>query len=65
MVSRMETVSTLTTRKAAERLGITVRQMHTLIARGDLEPAGRLDPPTGTYFFNASDIEDYAAEVAS
>lgn len=55
-------VSTLTTRKVAERLGLTVRQVHTLIANGDLEPVGRLDPPTGTYFFAEKDVERYAEQ---
>lgn len=54
-------VSTLTTRKVADRLGITVRQVHTLIARGDLTPAGRLDPPTGTYFFAEAEVDRFAA----
>lgn len=56
-------IPTLTTRKVADRLGITVRQVHTLIANGDLSPVSRLDPPTGTYFFAESEVERFAATL--
>ena len=54
-------VPTLTTRNVADRLGVTVRQVHTLVRRGDLTPVGRLDPPTGTYFFTEAEVDKYAA----
>lgn len=54
-------IPTLTTRKVAKRLGLTVRQVHTLIANGELTPVARLDPPTGTYFFAESEVDRFAA----
>ncbi len=58
----------LTTRKVAQRLGVTVRQVHGLVERGELAPVTRLDPPTGPLFFSPEDvaaIEAKRAEVAS
>lgn len=57
-------VPLLTTRNVADRLGVTVRQVHTLIANGHLTPVSRLDPPTGTYFFAEAEVDRFAATRA-
>lgn len=62
MVSNM--LNVMTTKKVAERLGISVRRVHHLVARGDLMPISRLDPPRGALFFAESDVERFAAERA-
>ena len=52
----------LTTRKVAQRLGVTVRQVHGLVERGELAPVTRLDPPTGPLFFSEEDVAKLEAE---
>lgn len=50
------TADLLGTTEAAERLGVSVRTVHRLVARGNLTPAGKLPGDTGAYLFDAADI---------
>lgn len=53
----------LTTQQAAERLGLSVRQLHYLIDSKRLHPAFKAPGKRGAFFFHQSDIE--ALAVAS
>lgn len=51
----------LTTKEVAERLGVSVAKVHRLIGKGILTPATRADGQTGSYYFEASQIEQVAS----
>ena len=55
----------LTTKQAADQLGVSVRRVHTIVANGDLVPVARLDPPRGALFFAPSDIDTLEANLAA
>lgn len=62
----MLTDSTLTTRQVAERLGVNVRRVHSLVEKGELSPT-RIEElgPRGPLFFTAEDIAAYEARKAA
>lgn len=53
----------LGTTEAAERLGLSVRTIHRLVARGHLSPATKLPGSTGAYLFAAADVDTLAAAL--
>jgi DNA-binding transcriptional MerR regulator len=58
------TSAPITTRAAAARLGVTVRQVHYLIETGRLAPTMKGNGPRGPMFFDPADI-DALVEVSS
>lgn len=53
---------TLTTREAADQLGITVRQFHGLASKHDLIPARELPGIRGAKFWRVSDVVRLASK---
>lgn len=60
----LSTVESLTSREAAERLGITVRQWHGLVAKHKLQPVRELPGLRGAKFWAVEDVDSLRA-VAS
>lgn len=59
-------ISALTTRQVADRLGVNVRKVHTLVAQGRLTGAKLIgDGPRSPLFFEPADVERLAAELAT
>ena len=58
-------VRPLTTRQAADRLGVSVWTIHGLVRNGKLAPLYKLEGTTGAYAFDPADVERIATEVAS
>lgn len=54
-----------TTRQVADRCGVSVRQVHALIAKGVITPVGKLDGVRGAYLFDPKDVDRLAAELAA
>lgn len=48
-----------TSAQAARKLGVTVRYVSTLVARGKLEPAAKLPGETGAYLFADAELDRY------
>lgn len=57
------TADLLGTTEAAERLGVSVRTIHRLVARGHLTPATKLPGSTGAYLFAAADVAALATHL--
>lgn len=55
--------ATLTTREAAERLGVTVRSFHWLATKHRLDPARSLPGIRGAKFWKRSDIDRLGAKL--
>lgn len=55
----------LTTRQVADRLGVNVRRVHTLVTNGVLVPASRLDGPRGALFFLPEAVSACEARFAA
>jgi excisionase family DNA binding protein len=56
------TKALLTSRQAAERLGVDLRTVHRMAGAGRLPPAGKLPGRTGAYLFDVAVIDDAARE---
>lgn len=66
ILSDMSNVSThVTTRVAAERLGISVRTVNRWVELGKLKPAYEVSGKGGFRVFDVADIDAIAAERAS
>jgi excisionase family DNA binding protein len=48
---------TLTTREAADRLGVPLSTFHNFIRKGRIEPARKLSGRTGTYLFHPAAVD--------
>lgn len=57
------TADLLGTTEAAERLGVSVRTIHRLVARGHLAPAAKLPGSTGAYLFTSADVAAIATTL--
>jgi excisionase family DNA binding protein len=55
----------LSTKQAAERMGVSVSTISRLVASRKLTPALRLEGKTGPMFFNQEDVESAITEAAS
>ncbi len=53
----------VTAAEAANRLGVSIRTIHRLVARGDLAPARKLPGATGAYLFDADDVTAAAIKL--
>ena len=53
------------TTEAAEMLGVSVRTIHRLVARGQLVPVAKLAGQRGAYLFAIADIEAFRPERAA
>lgn len=51
------------TAEAAERLQVSVRTIHRLVARGELTPVAKLPGSTGAYLFARADITALADKL--
>jgi len=58
-------METLTSREAAERLGIAVSTFHTWVSAGKLTPVKQLDGLRGAKLFATADVEALREAVAS
>ena len=58
-------ISLLTTKQVAERLGVNVRRVHTLVGQGRLVPVSRLDGPRGALFFSPDAVDALALELGA
>lgn len=52
----------ITTRKAAEQLGLSTRQVLRLVDQGQLSPIAKLDGLRGAYLFEPAQIEHVKRE---
>lgn len=51
------------TAEAAELLGVSVRTIHRMTAKGLISPTGKLPGPTGAYLFGRADVLDLARHL--
>ena len=51
------------TAEVAERLGVSIKTAHRLVARGDLVPVAKIPGIRGAFFFRRSDVEALAAKL--
>jgi hypothetical protein len=56
-------VDILTSRKAADRLGVNVQKFHRLVARHNIKPVGEVPGIRGAKFWHALDIDRLAANT--
>lgn len=48
------------TTETADLLGVSVRTVHRMVARGTLVPVGKLPAMTGAYLFDRADVIQFA-----
>lgn len=58
-------METLTSRQAAERLGVNVQKFHRLVAAKDIQPALRAPGKRGAAFWDPADIERLRDEAVA
>jgi hypothetical protein len=58
-------MESLTSREAAERLGVSVRQWHGLVAKHKLRPVRELPGLRGAKFWSVDDVDSVRPEVAA